>query len=135
MYIKSNESFISFSEQKSSTATIAADANDEPFRDKSGKLFFRPGGHGALIENLNDLDADVIFIKNIDNVVHDAYKSDTVDYKFYLAGLLVEIQDQVFEILRELDAPDAAKDAEITWELFEFQYQYLCPKTSDVTRT
>lgn len=104
---------ISFSEQKSSTDTIAADANDEPFRDKSGKLFFRPGGHGALIENLNDLDADVIFIKNIDNVVHDAYKSDTVDYKFYLAGLLVEIQDQVFEILRELDAPDAAKDAEL----------------------
>ena len=59
---------VSFSEQKPSTDTVAADMENKPFRDK-GKLLFRPGGHGALIENLNDLDADVIFIKNIDNVV------------------------------------------------------------------
>ena len=61
---------ISFSEQKPSTDTVAADMENKPFRD-NGKLLFRPGGHGALIENLNDLDADVIFIKNIDNVVPD----------------------------------------------------------------
>ena len=61
---------VSFSEQKQSTDTVAADMNNEPFRDK-GKLLFRPGGHGALIENLNDLDADVVFIKNIDNVIED----------------------------------------------------------------
>lgn len=71
---------ITFSEQKPSTDTIAADMNNQPFRDK-GQLLFRPGGHGALIENLNDLDADVIFIKNIDNVVPDKLKGDTVLYK------------------------------------------------------
>ena len=71
---------ISFSEQKPSTDTIAADMENKPFRD-NGKLLFRPGGHGALIENLNDLDADIIFIKNIDNVVPDKLKGDTVLYK------------------------------------------------------
>ena len=68
---------VSFSEQKPSTDTIAADMQNEPFRD-NGKLVFRPGGHGALIENLNDIDADVIFIKNIDNVVPDKIKDSTV---------------------------------------------------------
>ena len=62
---------------KPSTDTVAADMENKPFRD-NGKLLFRPGGHGALIENLNDLDADVIFIKNIDNVVPDKLKGDTV---------------------------------------------------------
>lgn len=71
---------ISFSEQKASTDTIAADMENKPFRD-NGKLLFRPGGHGALIENLNDLDADIVFIKNIDNVVPDRLKDDTVTYK------------------------------------------------------
>ena len=70
---------VSFSEQKPSTDTVAADMENKPFRDK-GKLLFRPGGHGALIENLNDLDADVVFIKNIDNVVPDRLKGDTVTY-------------------------------------------------------
>lgn len=93
---------ISFSEQKPSTDTIAADMNNEPFRD-NGKLLFRPGGHGALIENLNDLDADVIFIKNIDNVVPDGLKEDTVLYKKLIAGVLVSLQKQVFEYLRLLD--------------------------------
>ena len=74
---------ISFSEQKPSTDTVAADMENKPFRD-NGKLLFRPGGHGALIENLNDLDADVIFIKNIDNVVPDRLKADTVTYKLSL---------------------------------------------------
>ena len=64
---------------------------------------FRPGGHGALIENLNDLDADVIFIKNIDNVVPDRLKEDTVTYKKLIAGVLVTLQKQVFEYLELLD--------------------------------
>lgn len=72
--------YITFSEQKPNTDTIAADMDNQPFRD-NGKLLFRPGGHGALIENLNDLDADIIFIKNIDNVVPDKLKADTVTYK------------------------------------------------------
>ena len=94
---------VSFSEQKQSTDTVAADMNNEPFRDK-GKLLFRPGGHGALIENLNDLDADVVFIKNIDNVVPDRLKDDTVRHKKLLAGVLVSLQKQAFDYLELLDS-------------------------------
>jgi glycerol-3-phosphate responsive antiterminator len=93
---------ISFSEQKSSTDTLAADENNQPFRDK-GELVFRPGGHGALIENLNDLQADVIFIKNIDNVVPDSKKPITTTYKKIIAGVLVNIQNQCFSYLTELE--------------------------------
>ena len=94
---------ISFSEQKPSTDTVAADMENNPFRDKDGKLLFRPGGHGALIENLNDLDADIVFIKNIDNVVPDRLKDDTVTYKKLLAGVLVTLQKQAFSYLELLD--------------------------------
>lgn len=94
---------ISFSEQKPSTDTIAADMENKPFRD-NGKLLFRPGGHGALIENLNDLDADIIFIKNIDNVVPDKLKGDTVLYKKLIAGVLVALQQRAFAYLQLLDS-------------------------------
>lgn len=93
---------ITFSEQKPSTDTIAVDMDNKPFRD-GGKLLFRPGGHGALIENLNDLDYDIIFIKNIDNVVPDKLKADTVKYKQVIAGVLVSLQKKVFEYLNILD--------------------------------
>ena len=95
---------ISFSEQKPSTDTIAADMENKPFRDDKGKLLFRPGGHGALIENLNDLDADIVFIKNIDNVVPDRLKADTVTYKKLIAGVLVTLQKQAFDYLELLDS-------------------------------
>lgn len=94
---------VTFSEQKPSTDTIAVDMENKPFRD-AGKLLFRPGGHGALIENLNDLDADVIFIKNIDNVVPDRLKGDTVLYKKLIAGVLVTLQQRAFAYLRLLDS-------------------------------
>ena len=94
---------ISFSEQKQSTDTIAANADNTPFRE-NGTLVFRPGGHGALIENLNDIDADVIFIKNIDNVVPDRLKPETVTYKKVLAGILVKMQQKVFEYLQLIDS-------------------------------
>ena len=94
---------ISFSEQKPSTDTIAANPDNTPFRDEDGSLVFRPGGHGALIQNLNDIDADVVFIKNIDNVVPDRLKQDTVDYKQVIAGILVELQQRAFNYLRLLD--------------------------------
>ena len=94
---------VTFSEQKPSTDTIAADMDNRPFRD-NGKLLFRPGGHGALIENLNDLDADVIFIKNIDNVVPDKLKGDTVLYKKLIAGVLVALQQKAFAYLELLDS-------------------------------
>ena len=94
---------VGFSEQKSSTDTIAADAGNEPFRD-NGSLVFRPGGHGALIENLNDIQADVLFIKNIDNVVPDDLKDVTVTYKKLLAGVLVNVQAQIFNYLELLES-------------------------------
>ena len=94
---------ISFSEQKPSTDTIAVNPDNTPFRNEDGSLLFRPGGHGALIQNLNDIDADVVFIKNIDNVVPDHLKADTVEYKQVIAGILVELQKRAFEYLRLLD--------------------------------
>ncbi len=94
---------VTFSEQKPSTDTIAVDMENNLFRD-AGKLLFRPGGHGALIENLNDLDADVIFIKNIDNVVPDRLKGDTVLYKKLIAGVLVTLQQRAFAYQRLLDS-------------------------------
>lgn len=95
---------VTFSEQKASTDTVAANADNTPFRNADGSMLFRPGGHGALIENLNDIQADVVFIKNIDNVVPDRLKDDTVTYKKLLAGVLVELQAQAFAYLQKLDS-------------------------------
>jgi nicotinamide riboside kinase len=92
----------SYSFQNKSTDTIAVDLKNIPFRDKNDKLFFRPGGHGALIENLNNLDADIIFIKNIDNVIQNHIESIAL-YKKALAGVLVELQQKVFRYLDEID--------------------------------
>ncbi len=102
---------ISYSEQKPSTDTLAANPDGTPFRTADGKLLFRPGGHGALIENLNEQEADVIFIKNIDNVVPDRLKGDTVRYKQLLAGVLVTEQKKIFEQLQDptLTADQKAK--------------------------
>ena len=95
---------VSLSEQKPSTDTVAANMDNTPFRTEDGKLLFRPGGHGALIENLNDLDGDIIFIKNIDNVVPDRLKADTVLWKQVIAGVLVAVQKQTFDYLNLLDS-------------------------------
>lgn len=95
---------IGFSEQKSSTDTVATNPDNTPFRGKDGKILFRPGGHGALIENLNELAADIIFIKNIDNVVPDRLKAETVEYKKLIAGVLVSKQKKAFEYLELLDS-------------------------------
>ena len=98
---------ISFSEQKHYTDIIAVDEQNQPLRDEEGRLIFRPGGHGALIENLNEQRADLIFIKNIDNVVPDWMKHTTVIYKQVLAGMLLELREKVFDALRTLDGkPD-----------------------------
>lgn len=93
---------ISFSTQKQSTDTIAVNLDNEPFRDNEGKLLFRPGGHGALISNLSDLDADIVFIKNIDNVVPDRLKQITYDYKEALGSYLMDVRNKVFAILNKL---------------------------------
>lgn len=117
---------VSFSEQKPSTDTLAADMENKPFRD-NGKLVFRPGGHGALIENLNDLDADIVFIKNIDNVVPDRLKGDTVTYKKLLAGVLVTLQQQAFQYLKLLDGGHYSHDQLETIIRF-VQQQLRCRK-------
>lgn len=114
---------ISFSEQKPATDTIAADENNQAFRNEAGNLLFRPGGHGALIENLNDLDADIVFIKNIDNVVPDALKNPTVIYKKMIAGLLVHVQKQSFAYLQKMDA-GLLSDSELQ-EISEFSEKIL----------
>lgn len=114
---------VSFSEQKPSTDTLAADKDGNPFRDKDGKLVFRPGGHGALIENLGEQNADVVFIKNIDNVVPDRLKEPTVLYKRLIAGVLVSLQTKAFDYLRELDGEPTDDKLQ---EIREFVEKELC---------
>ncbi len=115
---------VSFSEQKSSTDTVAGTMDNQPFRTSDGKILFRPGGHGALIENLNDLDADVVFIKNIDNLVPDCLKDETVKYKMVLAGLLVSLQKKAFVYLKKLDS-GVYTHADLE-EIIRFVQQDLC---------
>ena len=106
---------ISFSFQKTATDTIAVTPDDDPFRLQNGDLLFRPGGHGALIENLNDQEADIIFIKNIDNVVVYKFKHEMASFKQMLAGKLLEVREQVYAYSRLLDesVPDEATIEEI----------------------
>ena len=123
------EYLVSFSEQKPSTDTVAADMENKPFRD-NGKLLFRPGGHGALIENLIDLDADVIFIKNIDNVVPDRLKDETVAYKKLIAGVLVTLQKKAFEYLELLDGGKYTHEQ--LEEIIKFVQTDLCCRKTDI---
>lgn len=120
---------ITFSEQKQSTDTIAVDAENAPFRE-NGAMVFRPGGHGALIENLNDIDADVIFIKNIDNVVPDRLKNDTVTYKKLIAGILVEKQKKAFEYLNLIDSGKYTHEE--VQEMIRFLQQDLQCRNEDI---
>jgi len=94
---------ISFSQQKSSTDTMAVDMDNEPFRNEDGSLLFRPGGHGALIENLNDLKGEIIFVKNIDNIVPDRLRDTTYLYKKVIGGLLFRLQEKAFYYLDKLE--------------------------------
>lgn len=121
---------VDFSEQKPSTDTIAANPDNTPFRNEDGTLLFRPGGHGALIENLNEIQADVIFIKNIDNVVPDRLKSETVEYKQLLAGILVELQKKAFEYLHLLDS--GTYTHEQLEEIIRFVQRDLCCRKYDI---
>jgi len=93
---------VEFSIQDHSTDTIAVDMNNRPFRLKDGTLLFRPGGHGALLDNLNSIDADIIFIKNIDNVVPDRIKPLIYFWKKVLGGYLISIKSQIDDLIRLL---------------------------------
>ena len=111
---------IAFSEQKSYTDTIAVTLDNDPFREVDGRLLFRPAGHGALIANLNEIDSDIIFIKNIDNVVPDKLKETTIKYKKALAGLLLQYQEKLFGYQQLLDS-----DHELSWQQLQEIAQFL----------
>ncbi|MCE7044261.1 DUF4301 family protein [Dyadobacter sp. CY312] len=115
--------FVSFSEQKSSTDTIAVNLDNTPFREKDNSILFRPAGHGALLENLAQLDADVIFIKNIDNVVPDNIKEETITYKKALAGIVLKYQKRIFDYLNQLTD---STDETLLEELDTFFKEELC---------
>lgn len=121
---------ITFSEQKPSTDTIATNPDNTPFRNEDGSLLFRPGGHGALIENLNEIDADIVFVKNIDNVVPDRLKGETVKYKQILAGILVDLQNKVFDYLRLLDSGKYSNTK--LEEIIRFVQRDLCCRKQDI---
>ena len=112
---------VSFSEQSPATDTIAVNLDNTPFRTDDGKLLFRPAGHGALITNLDKLDADIIFVKNIDNVTTDERKPDTVTFKKVLAGELLRLQARSFELLKAFAAGED-KSA----EAIAFLHDELC---------
>ncbi|MBT8185885.1 MAG: DUF4301 family protein [Eudoraea sp.] len=120
---------IDYSFQKPSTDTIAVTMENQPFRNKDGSLLFRPGGHGALIENLNEQQADIIFIKNIDNVVVPKYLDDVADSKKVLAGLLLRIQEKAFYYAKLLDENNI--DGEELMALKSFLEEELNVRFSD----
>ena len=121
---------ISFSEQKPSTDTVAVNPDNTLFRNEDGSMLFRPGGHGALIENLNDISADVVFIKNIDNVVPDRLKPETTEWKQVIAGVLVTLQKKAFQYLEMLDGGKYTHaDLE---EIIRFVQHELCCRKSDI---
>lgn len=114
---------LSTSIQKPSTDTVASNLDGSPYREKEA-LFFRPGGHGALIENLNDLDSDVIFIKNIDNVVPDSKRTDTIKYKKIIGGILVGVKQKANDYCKLLSkgTPEESK----LEEMLDFLHKVLC---------
>nr|MDQ3395397.1 DUF4301 family protein [Bacteroidota bacterium] len=114
---------ISYSEQKASTDTIAVDLDNKPFRNEDGSLLFRPAGHGALLENLNDIDADLVFIKNIDNVVPDPIKETTFLYKKILGGILLQYQRQIFDYIKVLQLEPSKEKLQ---EIKNFVEKTLC---------
>lgn len=122
---------INFSTQKKTTDTIAVTKNNLPFRNNDGSLVFYPGGHGALLENLNEINSDIIFIKNVDNVVPETKLAETVRWKKIIAGVLIDCKNKIYEYLNYLQTND---DTQKTDEIIEFFKSKLCiefPKNAD----
>jgi nicotinamide riboside kinase len=119
---------VSYSYQKKETDTIAVDIKNRPFRNEKGVLAFRPGGHGALIENLNAIDADVVFVKNIDNVIQNNIQQISF-YKKALAGVLMELQYQIFEYLNVLENQEM--NSEKIREILDFLKKQLNVELND----
>lgn len=117
---------ISYSFQKNSTDTLAVDLENKPFRDEQGNLVFRPSGHGALLDNLNDVDADLVFVKNIDNVVAEEYLPEIAHYKKVLAGKLLWLQNKVFAFLNSFEKDPLGE--ELIKEVRSFMWNELSIK-------
>ena len=122
---------ISMSEQKSSTDTVAVTMDNVPYRE-NGKLVFRPAGHGALIENLNEIDADVVFIKNIDNVVPRRLRDITVEYKQVIGGILIEVQRQIAEYVKMLESGNYTMEQ--VREVVSFMHNVLCTRYDETKK-
>jgi len=122
---------IEFTEQLSSTDIIAVNKDNTAFKDKNGEFLFRPGGHGALIENLNKIQSKLIFIKNIDNVVHENYVSDTIEYKKILAGVLIEKQEKIAFYLKLIDTKTFIEIDKLK-EFIEQELHYKFTKSIDI---
>lgn len=120
---------IRFTLQKQSTDTVAVTANNEPFRKPDGTILFRPGGHGALIENLNDITSSIVFIKNIDNVAKESMLPETVKWKKILGGALISIQKRIFGYLTQLDGE---LNTDLLEEIEKFLDDVLCIKIPSV---
>jgi hypothetical protein len=116
---------IKFSVQKPSTDTIAAGADNKPFRENNGALLFRPGGHGALIQNLNEIKEDVVFIKNIDNVVPDSLKEETYEYKKALGGMLIQYLEKIHAALLAIDEDTFTDDNYAEMRRFAIEKLFL----------
>ncbi len=138
LYEKVKESFqekhdthleVSFTIQKPSSDTIAVDENNEPFRKPDGSILFRPGGHGALIENLNEIESPIVFIKNIDNVAKETLLPETVKWKKVLGGALIKVQRKIFDYLKALDGE---YNYELLLEISDFMDKVLCIKLPSV---
>ncbi len=98
---------VEFSHQSHATDTLAVDLHNRPFREEDGRLHFRPGGHGALLDNLQNCGGDLVYIKNIDNVVPDRLKEPTILWKRLMGGLLVELEGRLHRLLRRLEAGES----------------------------
>lgn len=124
---------IDFSIQDPATDTVAAELDNSPFRDENGNLLFRPAGHGALIYNMNRLDADVVFVKNIDNVITEDRVEPTVTYKKALAAQLLQLQARAFQYLKELEKGDV--DPMLFLEMLDFaESELMIPMEEDITQ-
>ena len=130
-----NVSFdVTLSEQKHYTDTIAVDEYNNPLRDDDGRLIFRPGGHGALLENLNECHADIVFIKNIDNVTPDnpfikSPDPEPVLWKKVLGGILISLQERTFEYLKTLDTKCDASELDEIAHFSEKELKITLPQS------
>lgn len=124
---------VSMSEQMPSTDTVAVNEDNSLFRDNNGELVFRPGGHGALIRNLNDIDTDVVFIKNIDNVVPDSLRGATLHYKMVIAGYLMQLHDKIVEYTSMIDSRSYEEaDLDKVSEFLRTAFSYSAPEMTNL---